>query len=68
MRLFVDAGPSLRKIIDADKWGQNLRGEQVTNEKLFLDSIQELRSANGRNTSFNWINPGFLFKKIFFIL
>jgi len=61
VRLFVDAGPSLRKIIDAEKWGQNLRGEKVTNQEQFIESIQDLRSKNGRNTSFDWINPGFSF-------
>ena len=59
VRLFVDAGPSLRKLIDAEKWGQNLNGQQVNSRQQFLSSIQDLRSPKGRNSTLNWTNPGF---------
>lgn len=56
--MFVDAGTSLRKIIDIDKWGQNLNGVSVNTRNDFLESIKELRTFNGRNITADWNNPG----------
>jgi hypothetical protein len=56
-RLFVTSASDLRNFIGTDSWGKDLNGTNVTNQREFLSSVEELRTPDGRNVNYNWTNP-----------
>lgn len=55
--MFVTSTTNLRTFIGNSQWGRDLNGVNVTNKGEFQAAIGDLRSPNGRNTTYNWRNP-----------
>ena len=56
-RRFVSSASNLRTFIGTTKWGQNLNGVLVQTQSDFTKAVADLRTPNGRNPSYNWLNP-----------
>jgi hypothetical protein len=53
----VSSISNLRTFIGTTNWGKNLNGVTVNNRLDFQNSIADLRTLNGRNQNYNWVNP-----------
>jgi hypothetical protein len=56
-RRFVNSLSNLRTFIGTTNWGKDLNGTNVNNQNDFNTAVASLRTSNGRNLNFNWINP-----------
>ena len=56
-RLFVSGPSGVRASIKSSLWGQDLNGKNVTNQSTYLSAINTLRTPNGRNQTYKWMNP-----------
>ena len=48
---------NLRTFIGTTKWGQNLNGVLVQTQSDFTKAVADLRTPNGRNPNYYWLNP-----------
>ena len=48
---------NLKTFIGTTNWGKNLNGLLVNNRQDITYAIADLRTLNGRNQNYNWVNP-----------